>query len=135
LAYELLVKLKEIDSETKKEEAIKINLIWSRFRIETEKVNVSKQSGCDVWSLFNDAFFSNSNYTESNKRVICEWRIGKEVEEGVRGLILRYYPSTCMEVLRKTTKTLSQDSGSPCRDINLRLPEYEAGGLTTRPKC
>jgi hypothetical protein len=27
LAYELLVKLKEIDSETKKEEAIKINLI------------------------------------------------------------------------------------------------------------
>jgi hypothetical protein len=30
---------------------------------------------------------------------------------------------------RKTTKDLSQDSQSPCRDLNLGRPEYEAGAL------
>jgi hypothetical protein len=35
-----------------------------------------------------------------------------------------------MEEVRKTTKTLSQDSRTPDRDLNPRPPEYEAGMLT-----
>jgi hypothetical protein len=31
-------------------------------------------------------------------------------------------------------KNLSQDTRSPGRDMNLVLPEYEAGVLTTRPR-
>jgi hypothetical protein len=50
-----------------------------------------------------------------------------------RGLILRHYPSICLEGLSQTTKNLSQDSRSPGRDLNLWLPEYEAEVLNTRP--
>jgi hypothetical protein len=46
---------------------------------------------------------------------------------------LRYYPSICLEGLRKTTKYLRQGSRSPGRDLNLGSPEYEAGVLTIRP--
>jgi hypothetical protein len=51
-----------------------------------------------------------------------------------RGLILRYYPSICLEELRKTMKNLSRDSQSPGRDLNPGHPEYEAGVLTTRSR-
>jgi hypothetical protein len=40
---------------------------------------------------------------------------------------------TCMDILRKTTKNLSQDSQSPDRDLNLRPLEYEAGVTATWP--
>jgi hypothetical protein len=46
---------------------------------------------------------------------------------------LKYYPGIRLEGRRKTTKTLSQDSWSPGRDLNPGPPEYEAGMLTTRP--
>jgi hypothetical protein len=36
-----------------------------------------------------------------------------------------------LEGLRKTTKSLSQNSISPCRNRNPGPPEYEAGILTT----
>jgi hypothetical protein len=48
------------------------------------------------------------------------------------GLILRYYPGISLEVLRKTTKSLSHDSWSPGQDLNPRSPEYEAEVLITR---
>jgi hypothetical protein len=48
-------------------------------------------------------------------------------------LNLRYYPDICLDVLRNTTKTLSQDSRSPGQDLNPGPPEYETGALTTRP--
>jgi hypothetical protein len=35
---------------------------------------------------------------------------------------------------KKTTKYLSQDNRSSGRGLNAVLPEYEAGGLTTRPQ-
>jgi hypothetical protein len=41
----------------------------------------------------------------------------------------------CQEGLRKTTKNLSQYSLSLCRKFNLEPPKYEAGVLTTRPRC
>jgi hypothetical protein len=47
---------------------------------------------------------------------------------------LNYYPGSCLEGLRKSTKTLSLDSRSPGRDLNLGPPEYEAAVLTTRPR-
>jgi hypothetical protein len=41
-----------------------------------------------------------------------------------------YYPSICLEGLRKPTKSLSQDRRSLGRDLNTGHPEYEAGAST-----
>jgi hypothetical protein len=38
----------------------------------------------------------------------------------------------CLEVLKKTTNNLSQDSLSPGRDLNADSYQYESGMLTTR---
>jgi hypothetical protein len=65
--------------------------------------------------------------------VISEWWIGKNVKGSGRGLI-RYHPSIFLEVLSKTTKTLSQDSRSSDRELNPGPPEYEAAMITTRPR-
>jgi hypothetical protein len=47
-------------------------------------------------------------------RVISEWRlIGKDFVGSGRGITLRYYLGILLDGLRKTTKTLSQDSRSP----------------------
>jgi hypothetical protein len=40
---------------------------------------------------------------------------------------LRYYPRIRLEGLRKTTKTLSQDSRSQIRNLTPGPPKYEAG--------
>jgi hypothetical protein len=40
-------------------------------------------------------------------------------------------PETFPERLSNTTKTLSQDSRSPCRHLNPGPPDYEAGLLST----
>jgi hypothetical protein len=48
--------------------------------------------------------------------------------------ILRHYPGTCLDGLRKTTKNLSQDSGSPDRDLIPDPSEY-GDMLNTRPWC
>jgi hypothetical protein len=69
----------------------------------------------------------------SNGRMIGECHIVKDVEGSGRGLILRRYPVICLDGLGKITKTLNQDSMSPCRDLNPEHPEYETGALTTRP--
>jgi hypothetical protein len=37
--------------------------------------------------------------------------MGKDLQGSGRGLILRYYPGTCLEVLRKTTKTSVMTAG------------------------
>jgi hypothetical protein len=46
---------------------------------------------------------------------------------------LRFYPSSCLQGLRKISKNLSQDSRSPGRDLNAGHAAYEAEVLTTRP--
>jgi len=43
---------------------------------------------------------------------------------------LRYYPTFCLEELRKTTKNIDQDGRFPCRDSNFGHPEYTWGALT-----
>lgn len=45
---------------------------------------------------------------------------------------LSYYPSICLEELRKSMKVLSQDNKFPGQDFNLGPPKYETGMLTTR---
>jgi hypothetical protein len=47
---------------------------------------------------------------------------------------LRYYTAIFPEVLRKTSKNLSQDSRFPGRDLNPGSSEYEAGVLTTQQR-
>lgn len=42
---------------------------------------------------------------------------------------MRYYPEISPEMLRKTSKNLSQESRSPGRDLNQESPECEAGIL------
>jgi hypothetical protein len=75
-----------------------------------------------------------SQSDHSVEGVMSEWQIGKDAEESGSGLILRHYPSICLEGLRKTTKNLSQDSRPPGRDLNPAPPEYESGVLDTRPR-
>jgi hypothetical protein len=43
-----------------------------------------------------------------------------------------YYPGIRLRGLRKTTKSLSQGTLSPNRDLNPGPPDYEAGILTAR---
>jgi hypothetical protein len=46
----------------------------------------------------------------------------------------RYCPSICVEVLRNTTKTVSQGSRSSGRHLYKRRPEYEAGVFFAQPR-
>jgi hypothetical protein len=62
-----------------------------------------------------------------------EWWTGKDVEGIDRGLILRCYPSDCLEGLRKTAKNLSQDSLFSGLDLNPASPKYEARMSVTVP--
>jgi hypothetical protein len=48
-------------------------------------------------------------------------------------LRLVYYPGTCLEGLRETTKNFSQDSRYQSKDLNPGCTEYEAGVPTTQP--
>jgi hypothetical protein len=43
---------------------------------------------------------------------------------------LKYYPDTCLEGPRKTTRNVSQDTQSPGRNLNPGPPQNEAGFLT-----
>jgi hypothetical protein len=43
---------------------------------------------------------------------------------------LRYYPDICLEELKKTTKTLNQDSRYPGRDSNREPPKYKSKQLS-----
>jgi hypothetical protein len=43
-----------------------------------------------------------------------------------------YYPSICLEKLRKTIENITQDNRSSGQDLNPESPEYKAGVLTTR---
>jgi hypothetical protein len=49
------------------------------------------------------------------------------------GLILRYCPGIHLKGLRKTMKSLTQDSHSFFIDFNMEHPKYEARVLTNQP--
>jgi hypothetical protein len=72
-----------------------------------------------ICGLFNDAV-GTPNCIVSYGRMISEQLMRKDVKGSSRS------PSICLEGLRKTTKSLGQDSGSPGPDLNTRFPEYEA---------
>jgi hypothetical protein len=60
--------------------------------------------------------------------MIDEEYIGKNLEESGSG-ISRYYIGILLQILRKTIKTLTQDSSCPCRNldyhfINTNLERY-----------
>jgi hypothetical protein len=63
-----------------------------------------------VCSVFNDAF-NDSDHIASNEGVISELRIGKDVDESGRDLILRYYRSICLEGVRKPIETPVRTAG------------------------
>jgi hypothetical protein len=46
----------------------------------------------------------------------------------------RNYRNICLDVLRKTTRNLSQDSQSSGRYFNPQAPTYKTGVLTTQPR-
>jgi hypothetical protein len=85
-----------------------------------------------IYTLLNDAFsVTQMLYCIGwNEMMMGEWWIWKDIQGSGRGLILRFYPSICLEGMRKTTKNLSQDIRSPGWYFNPGLPEYEAGVLT-----
>jgi hypothetical protein len=60
--------------------------------------------------------------------------IRKDAEESWSGLILMYSLGICLEGLRKTTNTPSQDGQAPGQNLSPVPPEYETGVLTTRPR-
>jgi hypothetical protein len=53
------------------------------------------------------------------------------VEGSGHGLILRYYPSTFLEGLKKTKKNVSEDNWSLGQENHLGSPKYEAKVITT----
>jgi hypothetical protein len=56
----------------------------------------------------------------------------KRCERKQSWLVVIYYFGICLERQRKTTKNLSQDIWSQGIDLNVGLPQYEAGVLTTQ---
>jgi hypothetical protein len=77
---------------------------------------------CIIYTLFNDAF---NNYVASNERMKGERWIKMGDQGSGRELILKYYHSTCLDGLGKTTKISRQCSWSP----GPGPPEYEIGVL------
>jgi hypothetical protein len=61
--------------------------------------------------------------------------VNSELEVMWKKVIVEALLRNFSEGLRKTTKTFHQDSRSPKRDLNQRLPEYEAKLQTTGPRC
>jgi hypothetical protein len=66
----------------------------------------------------------------SDERVIRERWIKEDLEGSDHGLILTYYPSSCLEGLMKTIK---KDSLSPDQDSNPGPSQYMAGHSTLFP--
>jgi hypothetical protein len=58
-------------------------------------------------------------------------RIWKEVVVA----LFRVISHDVVVVPKKTTEILRQDSPSADRDLNPRFPKYEAGVVTTLPRC
>jgi hypothetical protein len=78
--------------------------------------------------LYLTTLFSVTHSIASNKWVIAYVNELERICKETDGVILRPYPSICLEGLRKTMKYLSQDSRSPDRDLNPGLPN-------TRQEC
>jgi hypothetical protein len=109
--------------------AWKITLCWHRTCMQFQNHNVIVTGSVDailflavyfttrLFLMYLRRFFSNSDYTVSNERLICERWIGKDLEGNGRGIILG---------LGTNTKIFSLDSRSPGRDLNPGPPEYKA---------
>jgi hypothetical protein len=94
------------------------------------------QSTRTKWYRLSDQLGNNEHEQkkrETRKVEIEEfaWMMNSKGFGSSRGLILRTYPGIHLEGLRKTTKTLSQNSRPQGRDLNSGPPENE-GVLTIR---
>jgi hypothetical protein len=98
---------------------------------------------CDTWlfmSLLLVIYFTYDAFSVTriygvDYRVISEWQIGKYLVGRCRGLILRSYFDIRLVTRSKTTKTSIRMAFCRGRDLKPGPPEYEAGVLTTRPRC
>jgi hypothetical protein len=86
-----------------------------------------------VYSLFNNAFFNNSDFAATMEKTVSGWTIGKDVEGSGRRLSLGTTPTSAGEN-KKKHEIFSQDSRTQGQDLNPGTPEYRVWMLTTRPR-
>jgi hypothetical protein len=84
-----------------------------------------------VCSLFNSAFFNNSDFAATMEKTVSGWTNGKDVKGSGRRLILGTIPTSAGENEKKH-EILSQDSRTQGQDLNPWTPEYRVWMLTTR---
>jgi hypothetical protein len=81
-----------------------------------------------IYILFYSFFInagSSSDYIQSHSRTISEWRIGKDMEEVVIGLIWGSVQASVYGRLKETSKNLCQDSQCPDLEMNQAPPDYK----------
>jgi hypothetical protein len=78
-----------------------VDLSLPIVRWDVEYVKFTSTMYYALW-VYLTTLFIDSDYVASNEGVISKSRVGKDVGESGRGLILRHYPSICLEGLRKT---------------------------------
>jgi hypothetical protein len=82
-------------------------------------------------SLFNDVSAAQTTQRRRTGLLITNWEgCGRKWSWPNS----RHYPGICLEGLRKTTETLTEDSRFPDRDLYPGSPEYAAGVSTTQPR-
>jgi hypothetical protein len=85
-----------------------------------------------ICNLFNYAFSVSHDYTASNKGIISEWWISRDLEGRGSGQISGTIPAFAWRDWGNPRK-LGQDIWSPSRDVNPGPSEYEAEVLTSLP--
>jgi hypothetical protein len=106
---------------------------------------LSASCGCTVkqnWTalirhlLVHDALSVNRLlYSVDDRATVEWWWIRNGLVWSDRCPVFTYYTGIRLQGLRKTTKSLNQDSRLPGRDVNPGPPEHESGVLTCRPLC
>jgi uncharacterized protein YbbK (DUF523 family) len=85
-----------------------------------------------IYSSFYDAF----TVTHTIQRRMKWWQVNDELHRMWKEVVVasfKYYPYIWINW--EKPKNIDQDNRLPGRDFNMKPPEYEAGMLTTRPRC